>query len=207
MTLKIAAFLGAKPVEQFSIDLSTHLDYVGPLEWRAPEPIVALPGMAPPPMFALYPLPDQVADKVCAMYETHGSSTPMPSTRYRDLVDLLLIICHFPLDAALLRKAFSVEATRRRLRLPTEIRSPAPSWEIGFPKTAAESPLASNLHSLASALDVLGQCLDPILNNEVTNDQIWSQAKAPGESRRQSDAKTAGTPRMRLAHAGSPRGF
>jgi hypothetical protein len=37
------------------------------------------------------PLIDHVADKVAATYERYGE-TRMPSTRYRDLVDLISIV-------------------------------------------------------------------------------------------------------------------
>jgi hypothetical protein len=43
------------------------------------------------PAVVLYPLADHVADKVCAMYELHErlSGADVPSTRFRDLGDLV----------------------------------------------------------------------------------------------------------------------
>jgi hypothetical protein len=41
--------------------------------------------------YRAYPLADHVADKIAATYEEHGE-TRRPSTRYRDLVDLVAIV-------------------------------------------------------------------------------------------------------------------
>jgi hypothetical protein len=41
--------------------------------------------------YRAYPLVDHVADKVVATFEVHGE-TQRPSTRYRDLVDLVSIV-------------------------------------------------------------------------------------------------------------------
>jgi Nucleotidyl transferase AbiEii toxin, Type IV TA system len=59
------------------------------------------------------PLPDQVADKVCAMYEKHGHFAAR-SSRYRDLVDLVMVIANLPLG-----RLRSVLFTRGVTRLPS----------------------------------------------------------------------------------------
>src|SRR2546425_12955362 len=41
--------------------------------------------------YRAYPLVDHVADKVAATYERHGAEQ-VPSTRYRDVVDLVSIV-------------------------------------------------------------------------------------------------------------------
>ena len=66
------------------------------VEHRRPRPVLEVSGVDPLPEFTLYPLPDQVADKICAMYERHGP-TATPSSRFRDLVDLVLIVSNFEL--------------------------------------------------------------------------------------------------------------
>lgn len=42
---------------------------------------------------SMWPLEDHVADKIAAMYEVHWEDRP--SSRYRDLVDLIIIACSF----------------------------------------------------------------------------------------------------------------
>jgi len=48
--------------------------------------------------YRAYPLADHVADKACAIFERHGP-TGTPSTRYKDLVDLVAIVLSAPVEA------------------------------------------------------------------------------------------------------------
>jgi len=69
------------------------------LERHQLEPMVEIADVAALPEVTLYPLPDQIADKVAAMVERHGPQG-RASTRYRDLVDLVLIVRSCEVDAA-----------------------------------------------------------------------------------------------------------
>lgn len=115
--VKVEAYLGATRFARFPIDLSTGLPFTARVERRQPLPVLNVPGVDPLPEFTLYPLPDQVADKVCAMYETHGH-TQVPSSRYRDLVDLVLVTANLPLVASYTITALASESRRRGLSLP-----------------------------------------------------------------------------------------
>src|SRR5665811_1942170 len=65
--VKVETYLGTSLYCPFPIDLSTELPFVAEVEHRRPRPVLEVPGVDPLPEFTLYPLPDQVADKVCAM--------------------------------------------------------------------------------------------------------------------------------------------
>jgi Nucleotidyl transferase AbiEii toxin, Type IV TA system len=65
--VKVETYLGTSLYCPFPIDLSTELPFVAEVEHRRPRPVLEVPGANPLPEFTLYPLPDQVADKVCAM--------------------------------------------------------------------------------------------------------------------------------------------
>lgn len=86
---------------------------VGDVDYQPPRPVIEMDELAPMPKFALYPLPQQVSDKVCAMYERYGD-LQQPSTRYHDLVDLAPIVTTWTLDAALTTTALHQESTRAR---------------------------------------------------------------------------------------------
>ena len=103
-SVKVKVYLGAVQLADFPIDLSTELIPVGDVDYQLPHPVVEMDELAPMPKFALYPLPQQVSDKVCAMYERYRD-LQQPSTRYHDLVDLALIVTAWTLDAALTRTA------------------------------------------------------------------------------------------------------
>jgi predicted nucleotidyltransferase component of viral defense system len=165
--IHVLASIGITEYQRFSIDLSIKKRPVGPADRVQPTPIIVLPGIPDLPQFLLYPLADQIADKICAMYETHRDGTP--STRYHDLVDLILIITSSTgLDAARTSFALQAEATHRDLALPTTLTSPGGQWAAGYRMEAVKAGLAAELHDLDRALGVAGSCLGPLLGGEIT---------------------------------------
>ncbi|MGC0367726.1 hypothetical protein ABH922_005778 [Rhodococcus sp. 27YEA15] len=63
-SVKVKVYLGAVQLADFPIDLSTELVPVGEIDYQLPRPVVEMDELAPMPKFALYPLPQQVSDKV-----------------------------------------------------------------------------------------------------------------------------------------------
>ena len=99
------------------------------------------------------------------MYEVHGEER-WASSRFRDLVDLALIISAVELDAAPLSAALAAQTSHRAAleRLPVEMVAPGPDWAGGYHSAARNSPLSAELRSLDPALTYVGQCLNPLLN-------------------------------------------
>ncbi|WP_116952899.1 nucleotidyl transferase AbiEii/AbiGii toxin family protein [Jiangella endophytica] len=159
--LSVTAYAGAE-YDTFAIDLSTDLRPVTALDRISPSPVVDVPGLPAPPEITVYPLPDQIADKMCAMYETHGASG-LPSTRYRDLVDLVLIVTTTEIDAGRTAAAIASERRRRGLDLPVAMVVPSTSWPAGYASEAGRTRLRGELHRIDVALAVVAECLDPIL--------------------------------------------
>ncbi|WP_024802926.1 nucleotidyl transferase AbiEii/AbiGii toxin family protein [Nocardia sp. BMG51109] len=160
-------YLGATRVHTFPVDLSIRTTLASDIDRVAPRTILQIPDIADLPRFRCLSLADQVADKVAAMYEIHGTDAT-PSTRWHDLVDLLLIIRRFPLDAAKTTSALHIQQQRRaRLDLPAAITSPGPQWEAGYHEEARSSSLPPELHRLDAALSALAQCLNPLLDQSV----------------------------------------
>jgi predicted nucleotidyltransferase component of viral defense system len=169
--LKVIPYLGAAEYGGwFPIDLSLNQRTVELVERIRPTPIVPLPGSDPLPEFVLYPLPDQIADKFCAMYCTYGSGRP--SSRFRDLVDLALIVTTQPVDAARTVQALRAEAARRGIELPSELTSPGPQWRAGYQRIASDTILPPHLQVLDTALLLVGRCLEPLLAGEIS-DGTW----------------------------------
>ncbi len=63
------------------------------------DPVLELPGLATPPI-RLYPVVDHIADKLCATQATYGTNNDLPSSRVRDLVDLVVFARSQDVDAA-----------------------------------------------------------------------------------------------------------
>jgi hypothetical protein len=162
-TIRVQGFVGARLFGTFPIDLSLKLRPIARTDLVRLDPIIALPGDPDPPQISLYPLPDQIADKVCAMYGTYRATNEV-SSRYHDLVDLALIIATTALDGREAMVALHEEAARRTgLQLPGRMTSPGAAWDAGYRETARQSPLDPRMHDLQEALVFVGRCLDPLL--------------------------------------------
>lgn len=105
----------------------------------------------------------RIADKVCAMYGRYGRDGDQPSTRYRDLVDLAVIITSQELDAARTAEALRYEAKRRALELPSQLTAPSPDWEAGYRQAAAGTLLPPEFRAFSAAMAAVGECLEPLL--------------------------------------------
>lgn len=160
--IKVTAYIGGKYGE-FPIDLARELHFIAHPEKVKPVPVVNVPGLADLPEIVVYPLSDQVGDKVCAMYEVHGERDN-PSSRFRDLVDLVLITSTFELDADMISQSLLSEQARRGLVLPRKLISPGPQWPNGYAAIATKSRLQADVSDLNDALQRVGKCLNPILD-------------------------------------------
>jgi len=170
--------LGVAVLDHFPLDLSTGRVPVAGLERHQLEPMVEIADVAALPEVTLYPLPDQIADKVAAMVERHGPGG-RASTRYRDLVDLVLIVRSCGVDAELTRAALRAQARRRELTLPVRLSAPSPAWVAGYRDAVGDATLPAELRSLEAALATAGRCVNALLDDTVTRgtwdpvDQHW----------------------------------
>jgi hypothetical protein len=130
--------------------------------------------------YRAYPLVDHVADKVVAIHERYGRGAA-PSTRFKDLVDLVAIALVAPLDATSQLVAVRSEAERRSVELPTRFDVPDRTmWERGYAAEARRSLLPSG-RRLDEALELARALLDPVLDGTaqgrwVPADGRWSRA-------------------------------
>jgi hypothetical protein len=172
LRIPVAATLGPRPFERFSVDLVTGSQITAPPEISKPLDLLAdIPGLVRPD-YRLYPLTDTMADKVLAIIERHGDR---PSTRFRDLVDILLVVHTTTVDAAALRRALQSEHRRRNQRLSDHFDVPdAAVWRPGYERVAADVPDLRE-RTLEPALALAKVFLDPILKGELQHGQ-WDPA-------------------------------
>jgi len=161
--LPVTAIVGATVWCTFRVDL------VGP-EIRItgqPDQVPPLARIAMPDIeqhgYRVYPLVDHIADKVAAILQTYGAAQ-VPSTRYKDLVDLVAIVSQATVGAEPQRVALESEADRREISLPASFSVPDRElWEKGYAAEAARSLLDMAL-TLDDALTVVTPFLDPVLD-------------------------------------------
>jgi Nucleotidyl transferase AbiEii toxin, Type IV TA system len=156
--------------------------YVGPTEWTKfhvdlvgsdlrmtgePEPTPPLARVVMPDVeqhgYRVYPLVDHIADKVVAIFQLYGEQH-RPSTRYKDLVDLVSIATGASVVAEPQLIALASEAGRRGVTLPTRFDIPDRAlWEPGYAAEAGRSLLLAG-RTLTEALAIVGSFVDPMLD-------------------------------------------
>lgn len=168
--LPVAAYIGQQEWERFHIDLvGADLRMRGKPDDVPPIAQVELPGLQQNG-YRAYPLADHVADKIAATFERYGQ-TQMPSTRYRDLVDLVAIARGASIDAVQQLQSLRSEAERRGVALPQRFDVPDRAlWASGYSRAVAESVLA-DAGTLDEALAIVRPFIDPLLQG--TADGHW----------------------------------
>ena len=136
--------------------------------------------------YRAYPLVDHIADKIAAIYERHGEGQ-QPSTRYRDLVDLVAIVTAASVSAEAQSAALRSEFERRELTLPDHFDVPDRIlWERGYAAEARRS-LLDTAPTLDEALAVVRTFLDPLFRDTavgvwVCDSRTWVDRKTRNET-------------------------
>lgn len=158
-----------------------HVDLLGDelVMTGAAERMPALARVAMPSVeqhgYRVYPMVDHVADKVVATFDRYGPSQAA-STRYKDLVDLVVIARGASVEADSQKRALASEAGRRAVRLPDRFEVPDRElWERGYAAEAGRSLLDVAL-TLDEALEVVKPFLDPLLDGSAEG--AWDPASA-----------------------------
>jgi hypothetical protein len=174
LRVPIIAYLGATEFAGFHADLVTDLTMTA-----TPDDVPALIDIdlgLVNPKYRAYPVVDHIADKVCAMLETHPRTVgdPIPSTRYRDLVDLATFARTIEAGGTDLATALRSEASRRDLPLPDHLPDPpGTDWRAGYARTVQDAPNLAD-RDLASALQTVRAMLDPVL--AARHPGVWDPA-------------------------------
>jgi hypothetical protein len=162
--LKFDVYIGATRHGAVSIDLAVGHTPTGQVEKRPPVNRLALPRLKTYD-YVLYPITDQIADKACATLATYGSEAK-PSSREKDLIDLVSIALHETIDAHDLAVAIKTEMILRKLNWVSEFSVPA-HWGFAYSRLARSIAFLSDYQDVTSALQVARALLDPILNGSV----------------------------------------
>jgi hypothetical protein len=137
----------------------------------APQPI-NLPGIIPP-VLSIYPICDHIADKLCATIELH-EPLARPSSRVRDLVDLVVIARTQTIGAAALLLAIEAERLNRELPPIRAFHTPA-AWVGAYPSEARGVAECSSHSTHAEAAALVARLLDPVLSGQLQRGQ-WDPA-------------------------------
>lgn len=150
-TVQVDLVLGPPPVGRPDI-----IEPANRLKLR--RPLVTYP-------YRLYPVSDQIADKVCATMDTNYPGGRR-SSRVKDLVDLVVLARTQKVDLNELRLAIATEQTLSNIAPFDHLDIPA-DWATTYPRQARGVPGAADL-TTAEAAAYVAQLVDPALTS-------WSQ--------------------------------
>ena len=163
--------IGVKKKDRFHVDLVVDVVLTDDVEIRQSSNALDLPKL-PSCAYRLYPVVDQIADKVCASLALYGGR---PSSRERDLIDLVLLAVTQDVAADKLRRALEAEARVRSLTLPASFQIPA-SWGARYARLAATMPRHADFRTVDAATDLMRAFLDPLLAREVDS-STWDDTE------------------------------
>lgn len=161
--LRVTAFIGTAIWADFHVDLvGSAVRMTGEPEAVQPLARIAMPDVEQHG-YRAYPLVDHIADKVAAIFEYHGALSA-PSTRYKDLVDLVAIIISVSVNADAQMIALRSEEERRSIKLPERFAVPdTEEWGRGY-RAEARRSLLRVAHTLDEALAIVTPFLEPLFD-------------------------------------------
>ncbi|WP_058235112.1 nucleotidyl transferase AbiEii/AbiGii toxin family protein [Devriesea agamarum] len=172
-TAHLTVFLGPKVFEWFTIDFTVRRHVTGPVDYLALNPVIDHEVLGDLPKVPVVPIENQIADKVCALYEKHNGPTAW-STRYRDLADIVRIVLDLEIDGARLKTMLRYECSRRRIHeLPRALCAPHESWISEYPAAARRfTGFPAAFHDLDQSLSCAGRCLNTVLDGTLA-EGVW----------------------------------
>ena len=154
-------------VGKISVDLVAGCGITDDPIAMSPRNVVRIPNLSQAD-YRLYPIVDQIADKLCAIFERHGV---IESSRQKDLVDLVIIALNEQPSASKLKVAIDSELSRRLLSKPSAFAVPI-SWVAYNKKNELYVP--AKYREIEDSVSLVATMLDPILSGAVIRG-IWDK--------------------------------
>lgn len=160
--ISVAAYVGTASWASFHVDLvGSDMRMTGQPESVPPLARVLMPDVEQHG-YRVYPLVDHIADKVSAIVQRYGDQD-RPSTRFKDLVDLVAIVNEVSVATDLQIAALRSEAERRGIALPATFDVPDREiWDRGYAAEAGRSLLTIG-GTVDEALRVVRPFVEPLL--------------------------------------------
>lgn len=170
LKLRYATFIGESEKDPVLIDLSLGCSATLPPERIVPANRIELRGIETHDYLA-YPLPDQLADKLCAIMEVQPNG--WPSSRMKDLVDVITYITRRSFELKQLRFAIVSECAKRSMVVPPVFEAPT-IWKGSFEAFARKSGLAKEYSTFEGASDLASVFFNPALSGKDFGEAEWS---------------------------------
>lgn len=169
LKLRYATFLGQEEKDPILIDLSLDCATTLPPERIEPASRIAVEGIETC-NYLVYSLPDQLADKPCAIMELQPGG--WPSSRMKDLVDVIFYATNECFKLRELSCAVRAECARREMAVPERFAAPE-TWKKGFEVFARKNGLLTEHTSFEAACKLASDFFNPALTASA-DVLIWS---------------------------------
>jgi hypothetical protein len=182
----VRAELAGRTFEQFIVDIGFTDRFTWTPDTIMTSNLLAFADIAPIEIPAI-PLTQHVAEKVHAYTRLYGTQQ-QPSTRPKDLVDVLLISRSESMDAAALSEALERTFEQRaRQPLPEALPAPPESWRRPFALLASEVGIDPNLDA---AFKQAAAFLNPVLGKQTS--ERWDPAAMRWQPRPMTSTRQVG---------------
>jgi len=162
--------IGARSRGTINVDLAVGAGLTAPVTTADPANALELPRLVRYD-YRLYPVVDQIADKVCATMQTYHDR---PSSREKDLVDLVVLAATQIVDGNDLALAISTEAHRRAMD-PFDRFVVPNDWGRRYKKLAKPVPYCADYRTVDLASVLAIRFIDPALTG-TADGKTWSHA-------------------------------
>lgn len=166
--VKFRILIGVSPRGMLHVDLVNHAVPTGDVVTAAPALSLDLPRLKNH-AYRLYPVVDQIADKVCATMETYNGRS---STREKDLVDLVVLATTQVIEGSDLRVAIATESRSRAMNTITRFVVPS-GWGTAYATQARTVPYCAGYRTVRDAADLVARLIDPVMSHEADG-KTWS---------------------------------
>ena len=172
MNVRFQVRLGNKRLQDISIDLvvddipQEDFDIVMPADRITVRDL-------PTCSYRVYAVESSLADKFCGIAERHRGR---PSSRQKDLVDVVAYARSFAIDGTKLSRRLRLECLARRMPLPNHFEIPA-EWfgagETRFRKLCRQVPLVSDIGHISDAVALAAALFDSVLEGSAEG-KAWN---------------------------------
>lgn len=160
-----------KKVGDVPVDVVVGHPLIGRVETVEPANRIHLPKNLVTYPYRLFPVVDQVADKVCATVSTKYPGGKR-SSRVKDLVDLVVIARSQRLNLDELRIAIATKQTLSGLPVIESFKVPE-TWADAYEKLAGSTPAAGGLVEVAEAEAYVAELVEPALGTADGPGAVW----------------------------------
>lgn len=158
-SVSVSVMLGGRSMHPISIDLVADEVECGRPEYLTPADRLDIAGL-PVCDYPVYPVDAAVVDKLYGIMERHDGH---PSSRVKDLVDLVVYATHEHIDGDELATRLRRERAMRGIALPAAFCLPAEwagKYERLYGRLVSQTAFSKSFHTMRDAAEIAGRLAD-----------------------------------------------